>query len=129
MKLVYPFCILALVLISACSTTKSYPSKFYGYTPREQELIRNRQIAVGFDEDQVRMAWGTPNKIQDNSGIYTWSYTETKTSGSVIGRIGDAVARGGDPGAAASRTTFYDKLIKKVTFDRKTNRVISFNTY
>ena len=129
MKAIFPFCILALVLISACSTTKSYPPKFYGYTPREQELIRNHQIAVDFDEDQVRMAWGNPNKIQDNSGIYSWSYTKTKASGSVIGRVSDTVARGGDPVTAASRTTFYEKLIKKVTFDRKTNRVISFRTY
>lgn len=130
MKTINLFFVLSLILVSACSTTKSYPPEFYGYTPEEQRLIRNGQIAVGFNENQVRMALGNPSSVARSSGeSYFWTYKKLQPRDSAVQRIGGAIARGSDPIVPASGPTFYNKLNKRVTFESSTQTVTGFQTY
>ena len=129
MKAIHPLCILILILMSACSTTKSYPPNFYGYTPQEQSLIRNSQIAVGFDEEKVRMSWGNPDSIHSTLDSFYWTYNSLKTKNSVFQQVGTAIVRGNDPAVAATNNSFHNRVTKRVVFDKETKRVISFQTY
>ena len=131
MKLDKLLFILLLAFASACSTTKNYPPEFYGYTPAEQSLIRKGQIAVGFDEDQVRMAWGKPTRIMYGSSgpFYNWHYGKIETRTSVIQDIGGSIARGTDPVIPASRSPFYKRTAKHVVFDSETHKVVKFQSY
>ena len=56
------------------------PALFKSYSAHQQYLIRKGQIEVGFDQDQVRLAWGNPQRTrQDTSAQGTqliWEYTE-----------------------------------------------------
>ena len=129
MKATHLLCVLAFILASACSTTQSHPPKFYGYTPQEQSLIKSRQIAVGFDEEQVRMAWGNPNSIHSTLNSFYWTYNALKTRNSVIQQVGTAIARGNDPAVAATNNSLHNRVTKRVVFDKETKRVISFQAY
>ena len=128
MKIFNFFFIFLLTLISACSTTKSYPPKFYGYTPTEQNFIKSGQIAVGFDEDQVRMAWGNPNNIENTRDTFIWTYKERKRRYSPIQQVTNSIARGQDPLITATSNPSYNTLFRKVVFDNETRKVIEFQS-
>ncbi|MEW6055885.1 MAG: hypothetical protein AB1540_04650 [Bdellovibrionota bacterium] len=59
------FLILALLLISACSTVssriKDHQHQFNSYPPEVQAQIQNGRIDVGFTEEQVLIAKGKPS--------------------------------------------------------------------
>lgn len=135
MKTINLLFLLSFVTTGACSTTKSYPPKFYGYKADEQNLIKNGQIAVGFDEDQVRMVWGDPSRIIFTSGkkYYHWNYNELKPKTSaieqVILRTGASIERGTEPSVIPPSNTFHDKLSKRVTFENSTGKVYKFELF
>lgn len=120
--------VLLFTLMSACSTTSSYPPKFYGYTPTEQNFIKNSQIAVGFDEDQVRMSWGDPDNIQNTRDSYIWTYKERKRRQSVIQQVSNSIARGQDPLISATSNPSYNTFVKRVVFDNDTREVTEFQS-
>lgn len=91
--------LLALVLVvfgafglAGCSTPetriKSNPAVFARLTPAEQDLIKQGQVAIGFDTEMVKLAVGEPDRISertDASGkTVIWSYTTYETTDGVL---------------------------------------------
>ncbi len=70
-------------MLAGCETTQSRINKNQDYfgslPPAQQELIRKKEISVGFAELDVYLAWGRPNrriKSEDTAGSSeTWIYT------------------------------------------------------
>jgi outer membrane protein assembly factor BamE (lipoprotein component of BamABCDE complex) len=89
----YPILALAgLFLLAGCSTPdariKNNPETFNRCTPQQQELIKQGEVALGFDEDMVRLALGDPDRVvtrTDASGqSQVWSYVTYETDDGVL---------------------------------------------
>ena len=130
--------IIIALLTAACSTTDKRISQdealFNTYTPGEKKMIRTGQIAVGFDQDQVRMALGDPSRettIESTGGKQiVWEYRELKPSlglsvGGGIGTRGSGVGIGTGVGVRPDRT----KLLKRVVFDRHSGTVAKIESH
>lgn len=132
--------IVLTILVVGCATSKNQritqnQAQFNNYTSSEQAMIKAGQVAVGFDQDMVRMALGDPSRehtISTTSGKQiAWEYREIKPSlglnlGGAIGTGGSGVGIGTGVGVSPNRT----KLLKRVIFDRQTgdvSKVESFN--
>jgi hypothetical protein len=97
-------------------------------------MIRTGQIAVGFDQDMVRMALGDPSRevSVDTAGgkQIAWEYRELKPSmnvgiGGGIGTRGSGIGIGTGVGVSPNRTN----LQKRVIFDRQTGEVTKIESY
>jgi len=97
-------------------------------------MIRTGQVAVGFDTDQVRMSLGDPSReatIETPTGkAVVWEYRELSPSlgislGGGIGTRGSGVGLGTGVGVNPNNT----KLLKRITFDRKTGDVSRVESY
>ncbi len=135
------FWILALftILLTACSTTKNQrisqnEALFNSYTPAERKMIRTGQIAIGFDQDMVRMALGDPSNestVDSAAGKQiAWEYRQLKPSlgltlGGGIGTGGSGVGIGTGVGVSPNKT----KLLKRIVFDRQSGKVSHIETY
>ena len=53
-------------LVLYCQEVGVY-QKWHGTLPERQGLIRRKRVAAGFLPDEVRMAWGPPEKVEDIS--------------------------------------------------------------
>lgn len=128
------------LLIAACGTTKSKrieqnQAQFNTYTAAEKRMIRTGQVAVGFDQDMVRMALGEPSnrKTSDTAGgtQTVWEYREIKPSvgvnlGGIIRSTGkNGVGLGSGVNVNPDRT----KLLKRIVFDRQTGEVSRIETF
>ena len=139
MKLTYLLFILSIILTGACATksqsNKQYPPQFHDYPPNVQALIRSGKIAEGFDETQVRMAWGNPIRTRHDSRstLYYWEYTTLETRNHVFQRaftdIGKSIAQDTKPTVTVNQDPFYDKIKRRISFDKDTRKVTSFQTY
>lgn len=132
------FAALAL-LFAACGTTKSQriqqnEALFNTYTPAERQMIRTGQVAVGFDQDMVRMSLGDPSREStvDTAGgkQIVWEYRQLKPSlgvglGGGISTGGSGVGVNTGVGVSPNRT----KLLKRVVFDRQTAKVSKIESY
>jgi hypothetical protein len=132
------FSILAL-LFAACATTKQErisqnEAAFNTYTPAERKMIRTGQVAVGFDQDMVRMALGDPSRettVDTAAGKQiAWEYRHLKPSlgvsvGGGIGTRGSGIGIGSGVGISPNNT----KLRKRVIFDRQTGEVSRIESY
>ena len=134
----YTLCALALLMIGCASGSNSRIShnqaQFNSYTPGEQAMIKSGQVAVGFDQDMVRMALGDPSRettIDTAGGKHiAWEYREIKprvglTLGGGIGTRGSGVGIGTGVGVSPNST----KLLKRVVFDRQTGEVAKVESY
>ena len=73
---------LCAVFLAACDTPESRishsPEVFARLNPDQQALVKNGQIAVGFDMDEVRLALGDPERVvmrTDANGQHqVWHY-------------------------------------------------------
>jgi outer membrane protein assembly factor BamE (lipoprotein component of BamABCDE complex) len=73
---------LCAVLLAGCDTPdsriKESPQVFSRLNPDQQALVKNGQIAVGFDMDTVKLALGDPQRIvmhTDSTGVHqVWHY-------------------------------------------------------
>ena len=138
MKITQLLCALSIVLISGCSTTSQRIDEngpqFNSYTAAEKRLIRTGQIAVGFDEDQVRMALGDPSHIKSDtrsSGTrYIWEYNELEPDYNIFNSVG-INSRGGGVGAGIGigGTPTRSKLRKRIVFERSNQRVSEFQSF
>jgi hypothetical protein len=138
MKLSHTLCALSIALISGCSTPsqriEEYGAQFNSYTAAEKRLIRSGQIAVGFDEDQVRMALGDPSHIKSDtrsSGTrYIWTYNQLEPDYNIFNSVGVSTRGGGvGAGIGIGGTPTRSKLRKRVVFERSNQRVSDFQTY
>ncbi|MFU8848633.1 MAG: hypothetical protein ACNA77_07945 [Opitutales bacterium] len=133
---IFTFCILFL---SACASTKSQrisenEALFNTYTPTERKLIRMGEVAVGFDQDQVRMALGDPSRktsVDTAAGkAMVWEYRELRPSlglsvGGGIGTRGSGVGVGTGVGVSPNNT----KLLKRIVFDPQSGEVSKVESY
>ncbi len=128
-----------LVALAGCATTQSKrisqnEALFNTYTPAERKLIRTGEVAVGFDQDQVRMALGDPSRetTVDTAGgkQIVWEYREVQPTlglsvGGGIGTRGSGVGVGTGVGVSPNKT----KLLKRIVFDRQTGEVSQVESY
>jgi hypothetical protein len=132
------FLALCLLLAACSSTPSSRISKdealFNTYTPAERKMIRTRQIGVGFDQDQVRMALGEPSAestVDTAAGKQiVWEYRKLKPSvglsvGASTGSWGSGIGSGIGVEVSPNRT----KLLKRVVFNRHTGSVESIESF
>lgn len=127
------------LLFAACGTTKSQriqqnEALFNTYTPGERQMIRTGQVAVGFDQEMVRMALGDPSReatfdTAEGKQI-AWEYRQLKPSlgvglGGGIGTRGSRVGINTGVGVSPNNT----KLLKRIVFDRQTVKVSSVESY
>ncbi|MGA3007740.1 MAG: hypothetical protein ABSE59_07605, partial [Opitutaceae bacterium] len=81
------FVFAGLFLLAGCSTPemriRANPTVFDRCTLQQQELIKQGRIAVGFDQEMVRLALGDPDRITtrtDASGeSQIWIYVGYET--------------------------------------------------
>lgn len=139
MKPLTLFLCLALSLISLGCATKSQrinqnEALFNTYTPAERKMIRTGQVAVGFDQEMVRMALGDPSRestVDTAEGKQiVWEYSYLKPSlgigvGGGIGTGGSGVGIGTGVGVSPNKT----KLRKRIVFDRQTGEVARVESY
>jgi outer membrane protein assembly factor BamE (lipoprotein component of BamABCDE complex) len=75
-RIALPFALVALV---ACggpkARIKDNQSVYDTYPPEVQAMIKSGQITQGFDQTQVYMALGKPEKKEMREGQDTWLYT------------------------------------------------------
>jgi hypothetical protein len=77
----------AALLAAGCSTPETRirknPEAFNRLSVEEQELIVQGKVAIGFDEEMVRLALGDPDRVwtrTDSEGVSeAWSYTTYET--------------------------------------------------
>ena len=77
-----------MLVLAGCSTPESRiaknPEIFNRLTQEEQNLIREGKVAIGFDQEMVRLAVGEPDRIwtrTDAEGSSeSWSYTTYETA-------------------------------------------------
>jgi hypothetical protein len=78
----------AVLVLAGCSTPdtriRANPEVFNRLSPYEQDLIRAGQVAIGFDQEMVRLAVGEPDRVwmrTDTEGSSeAWSYTTYETA-------------------------------------------------
>jgi hypothetical protein len=71
-----------LFFLAACATPeariKKNPEAFAQLSPEQQDLVKQGKIAIGFDQEAVRLALGDPDRVrtrQDANGTNEiWSY-------------------------------------------------------
>jgi hypothetical protein len=135
MKISHCICALSIALISACSTTSQRISDqealFNTYTPTERTLIRTGQVAFGFDQDQVRMALGSPSRESTNASAggkeIVWEYREFKP-GLGVG-IGANTRGGVGAGVGIHASPDRTRLLKRIVFDRQTGKVSRIQSF
>lgn len=133
------FIVLAALVLGGCASSSSQriaqdEARFNSYTPDERRLIRMGQVAVGFDQEQVRMALGAPSRETtiDTAGgkAIVWEYRAIQPSvglsvGGGISTRGSGLGIGTGVGVNPDKT----KLLKRITFDRQTGKVSRVETY
>ena len=139
MKVLLPVALLSAAILSGCTSTKSQQMSpqeqalFNSYTPHERYLIRSGKIEVGFDQDQVRMAWGEPNNVRSTTNAsgtaLVWEYNELEPNYRAISGAGATINRGFDAGVGVVGNPVKPTLRKRVSFDRSTNEVSQFETF
>lgn len=78
---------LILSLLASCSTVedriKEKPYAYSQLSPADQALARSGQIRDGFTQDQVYLAWGSPDRVLTGSRhghpFQAWVYTTYRT--------------------------------------------------
>ncbi|WP_269524122.1 hypothetical protein [Coraliomargarita parva] len=125
--------------LAGCATSSSTrisknEALFNTYTPEERKLIRLGEVAVGFDQEQVRMALGAPSRestVETAEGKQiVWEYRRPKPNlglGLGIGGGTRGVGLGGGVGIGANTNS--SNLQKRIIFDRNTGTVSKVESY
>ena len=129
---------LACVLFSGCTSGRSQrisqnEALFSQYTPAERKMIRSGQVAVGFDQDMVRLALGAPSHertVETTGGKQiVWEYTETSPNLGVSLGAGVSSRNGVGGGVGVSARPDANKVYKRIVFDRQTGKVARVESY
>lgn len=80
------------VLLSGCSTPETRinqnPEAFARLTPEQQNLIKDGQVALGFDVAMVKLALGDPDRIKTRTDSHgtseIWSYVTYEGDGGML---------------------------------------------
>ena len=127
---------MTLCLLSACVSSPqdridADQALFNSYTAHQQYLIRKGEIAVGFDQDQVRLAWGNPQSTREETSAkgsqLLWEYTVLQPR---IGTFSTAtINRGINAGVRAHGSPTQRKTRGRVFFDSQTGTVARFQSF
>ena len=105
--------LLCLAIVLACASSPDRriaadPEAFDGYPPEVQQQIRDGRVAVGFTEEQVRMALGEPDRktevTADDQVAHVWTWRRS-TPGIGIGIGGGSYGGGVGIGTGISTGT------------------------
>jgi len=81
--ILFPAAFLLLFLCEGCVAIRIANNRtaFDSLTPGEQANIKQGRVAVGYTEDMVYMALGTPGNVMKNdvTNEVTWEYTQHST--------------------------------------------------
>jgi hypothetical protein len=116
----------ALVLLSlACASTpekriEEQQALFDSYPADVQATIRSGKVALGYDEDMVRMALGEPDEtsteLRQDGEILTWGYTKSSPGVSIglggLGMGGGGVGIGGGVGVGSGPKKNYTAIVE-----------------
>jgi hypothetical protein len=72
-----------LAFVTGCATTEARieknPQAFARLAPDQQELVKKGEVAIGFDEDAVKLALGEPDRVRTRTDARgtneIWSYS------------------------------------------------------
>lgn len=139
MKVLLLSALLGTAILAGCASTKSSQMSpqdqalFNAYSPQERYLIRSGKIDIGFDQDQVRMAWGEPDNVRSSTNAsgtaLVWEYHELEPNYRAISGAGATINRGFDAGVGVVGNPVKPTLRKHVYFDRSTHEVSKFETF
>ena len=84
--------VLGAVFLAACSTPESrisdHPDVFARLTPAQQALVKSGQVALGFDQDTVKLALGDPDRVTVRTNTQgqtqVWHYTTYQDDGVIL---------------------------------------------
>jgi outer membrane protein assembly factor BamE (lipoprotein component of BamABCDE complex) len=105
-KLIYVIGVIAaLAFVSGCDTPeariKKNPAAFDRLSPTDQQLVRQGRVAVGFDEDSVKLALGDPDRViehTDQQGqTVEWDYVNYRNDDGILLYRGYYHRMWGDP--------------------------------
>lgn len=126
----------AICLLASCASTPEEriakaPGQFKNYSAHHQYLIRQGRIEVGFDQEQVQLAWGNPQKSRQDSSAkgnhLIWEYTEFRPG---IGAFSSAtIKRGLNAGIRVQGNPTQTKVRGRVFFDPQTGKVSRFQQF
>ncbi|MGB0744273.1 MAG: hypothetical protein ACPGSB_07080 [Opitutales bacterium] len=133
------FSLAAVVFFQGCASSTNQrisqnEALFNTYTPAERKMIRTGLVAVGFDQDMVRMSLGSPSRettVETASGkAVVWEYREISPTmgvslGGGISTRGSGIGVGTGVGVSPNRT----KLLKRIVFDRQTGEVTKIESF
>ena len=114
----------ALVVALACASTpdsriKENQALFETYPDEVQSNVRQGKVALGYDEDMVRMAMGVPNEqsteTDANGETLMWGYTRSRPGLSIGvggGSYGGRGGMGGGVGMGSGAKTDYVAVIE-----------------
>ncbi len=140
MKALLTFLLVSICITNGCTSTSSSQQMspqdqalFNSYTPHERYLIRSGKIDVGFDQDQVRMAWGEPDHVRSstnaNGTALVWEYHELEPNYRAISGAGATINRGFDAGVGVVGNPVKPTLRKRIHFDPNSSEVSQFQTF
>ena len=129
------------LLMAGCASTPTNPriannqARFNSYTPEERKRIRMGEVAVGFTQEQARMALGNPSRertIDTNAGKQiVWEYRriDPRLGVSLGAGVGTGGRGGVGGGVGVNASPDRTKLVKRVVFDRATGEVSRVESY
>lgn len=127
---------ITLCLLASCASNpqariEKAPELFKNYSAHEQYLIRQGRIEIGFDPEQVRLAWGDPQKSRKETTPkgtrMVWEYTRLRPN---LGAYsGATIDRGFNAGVRMKGSPTQTKLIGRVFFDPRTGEVERFQEF
>ncbi|ADE55135.1 hypothetical protein [Coraliomargarita akajimensis] len=124
MKIVLLPLLLSMLVLAGCSNSGSdnieaHQALFDSYPPSDQQLIKSGQIAVGFDQDKVRMAYGDPDKVRNsttqNGTKQIWEYTQIKAPRPYL-HTGFSLRGGFNSGIGVTASPDRKKILRRVVF-------------
>ena len=133
--LLYATC-LTLTFLTGCvigpkERIEQQSERFNRYSAQEKYLIRQGQIEVGFDQEQVRLAWGEPQRSRQETSakgtLLVWEYTVLQPNYNAYSNA--SIKRGFDAGVQARGSPTRKKLRRRVFFDPQTGKVARFQTF
>jgi hypothetical protein len=115
---------LLVVLTLACASTPDkriakQQSLFDSYPADVQATIRSGKVALGYDQDMVRMALGEPDEtsteLTPQGEILTWGYTKSSPGISIGlggGSLGGGIGVGGGVGVGSGPKKNYTAIVQ-----------------
>ena len=89
---IFSLALAAGLVLAGCATPEARirenPAAFDRSTPAQQELIKKGKVDIGFDEAQVQLALGVPDRVSERTSAegksVIWHYVDYENSDGMI---------------------------------------------